>query len=305
MVQTVHHKMSHRIAVGSAVLCTLALATLVAVGYNSNRRSELEFANQHEYLDGFVWSAPYPGAGPETPTWSKTPGSVGQGATSVLDEAHREHNVLGNDYKYPDYARSSGRARQTKLWDNLQRLWVGSPGKFLPPDGDYPGGATGIPEDGYLAYETGWGNDGPFHGELAPMQEAGIAQKARYPQQLRTKRSPQLSIVDPDSLPQPFNDFELGNNQAKMGTSYNADMWENPHKQPLDDFNMGVFSCTMGSDCHDRTHQGGLHGSGDQMFDNYPMGSIDRNSPKSSHAEYKHKSHKMPKLAFPPRSYKH
>ena len=56
-----------------------------------------------------------------------------------------------------------------------QKKWVGSPPKYLPPDGDYPGGSTGVPLDGYLAYETGWGNDGPFHGELAPLQEAGIA----------------------------------------------------------------------------------------------------------------------------------
>ena len=52
----------------------------------------------------------------------------------------------------------------------FQQKWVGSPEKFLPPDGDYPGGSTGIPLDGYLAYEKGWANDGPFHGELAPMQ---------------------------------------------------------------------------------------------------------------------------------------
>jgi len=66
-----------------------------------------------------------------------------------------------------------------------QKKWVGSPQKFLPPDGDYPGGSTGVPMDGYLAYETGWANDGPFHGELAPIQEAGIADKAQRPQSLR------------------------------------------------------------------------------------------------------------------------
>ena len=66
----------------------------------------------------------------------------------------------------------------------FQQKWVGSPEKFLPPDGDYPGGSTGIPLDGYLAYEKGWANDGPFHGELAPMQEAGIADKG-MPQALR------------------------------------------------------------------------------------------------------------------------
>jgi hypothetical protein len=67
----------------------------------------------------------------------------------------------------------------------FQQKWVGSPQKFLPPDGDYPGGSTGIPMDGYLAYETGWANDGPFHGELAPIQEAGIADKVQRPQSLR------------------------------------------------------------------------------------------------------------------------
>jgi hypothetical protein len=41
---------------------------------------------------------------------------------------------------------------------------------YTRTDGDYPGGSTGIPLDGYLAYETGWANDGPFHGELAPIQ---------------------------------------------------------------------------------------------------------------------------------------
>ena len=62
------------------------------------------------------------------------------------------------------YARPAGKILR------FQQKWVGSPEKFLPPDGDYPGGSTGIPLDGYLAYEKGWANDGPFHGELAPMQ---------------------------------------------------------------------------------------------------------------------------------------
>jgi len=72
----------------------------------------------------------------------------------------------------------------------LQKKWVGSPQKFLPPDGDYPGGSTGIPLDGYLAYETGWANDGPFHGELAPIQEAGISDKAQRPQSLHAMPQP-------------------------------------------------------------------------------------------------------------------
>uniref|UniRef100_A0A7S0DUZ3 Uncharacterized protein n=1 Tax=Hanusia phi TaxID=3032 RepID=A0A7S0DUZ3_9CRYP len=55
-----------------------------------------------------------------------------------------------------------------------QGLWVGSPPPYLPPDGDYPGGSTGIPMDGYLAFETGYAEE-PYHGIYAPMQEAGIS----------------------------------------------------------------------------------------------------------------------------------
>ena len=90
------------------------------------------------------------------------------------------------------HARPAGLAR-------FQQKWVGSPQKFLPPDGDYPGGSTGIPLDGYLAYETGWANDGPFHGELAPMQEAGIADKAR-PQALRAGSLPP-QMMQPHARP--------------------------------------------------------------------------------------------------------
>jgi hypothetical protein len=72
------------------------------------------------------------------------------------------------------HARPAGLAR-------FQQKWVGSPQKFLPPDGDYPGGSTGIPLDGYLAYETGWANDGPFHGELAPMQVIALPVLASCP----------------------------------------------------------------------------------------------------------------------------
>jgi hypothetical protein len=35
-----------------------------------------------------------------------------------------------------------------------QIMWVGAGPAFLPPDGDYPGGSTGIDADGYLAFET-------------------------------------------------------------------------------------------------------------------------------------------------------
>jgi hypothetical protein len=48
-----------------------------------------------------------------------------------------------------------------------------APAPFLPPDGDYPGGSTGIPADGYIGFETGHGSQ-PYHGTDAPMQEAGI-----------------------------------------------------------------------------------------------------------------------------------
>ena len=58
-----------------------------------------------------------------------------------------------------------------------QGLYVGAGPAFLPPDGDYPGGSTGIPMDGYLAFETGYGAQ-PYHGTLSPMQEAGIADRA-------------------------------------------------------------------------------------------------------------------------------
>jgi hypothetical protein len=151
----------------------------------ANARTELD------WLEGYQWEPPYPGAGPETPAWEVTPASVGQLAENAFDPSHSESNVLGNDYVFPDYARKPRtsalaqlpmRAAMPQLQQRSLRgarvvntprgpmLWVGSPQKFLPPDGDYPGGSTGIPLDGYLAYETGWANDGPFHGELAPMQ---------------------------------------------------------------------------------------------------------------------------------------
>ena len=98
----------------------------------------------------------------------------------------------------------------------------------------------------YLAYETGWANDGPFHGELAPMQEAGIANRAR---------PIFLSIMDPGSLPDPFDDWDLGNQAANLDQSYRSDVWENKW-QPLDQANMGKITCTMGKDCHDGTYQG-------------------------------------------------
>jgi len=56
-------------------------------------------------------------------------------------------------------------------------------------------GSTGIPEDGYIAYETGYMNDGPFHGELAPMQEAGIASKARRPAALSSSGGSRLASL--------------------------------------------------------------------------------------------------------------
>jgi len=79
-----------------------------------------------------------------------------------------------------------------------QQKWVGSPPAMLPPDGDYPGGSTGIQQDGYIAYETGWANDGPFHGEQAPLQEAGIA-KSPVAQNLR--QAPVPHHAQPQQLP--------------------------------------------------------------------------------------------------------
>merc|ERR1719453_1188152 len=155
----------------------------------------------------------------------------------------------------------------------MQQKWVGSPQKFLPPDGDYPGGSTGIPLDGYLAYETGWANDGPFHGELAPMQEAGIA-KALKPQM--------LSIMDKGMEPAPFDDWDLGNMAADLDQTYKTNGGIFFTKQaPIDDVNLGKITCIMGQDCHDNTHQGGVHDNARQFYDQYHYGSIDPNSPKS------------------------
>jgi hypothetical protein len=67
-----------------------------------------------------------------------------------------------------------------------QGLYVGGGVAFLPPDGDYPGGSTGIPMDGYLAFDTGHGQQ-PYHGTLSPMQEAGIADRAPTTSLLRQR----------------------------------------------------------------------------------------------------------------------
>jgi hypothetical protein len=83
-----------------------------------------------------------------------------------------------------------------------------------------------------------------------------------------------------------FNDWELGNSRADLSPPYDKEKWHNLERQPVDDFLMGKWSCTNGADCHDRTHQAGLIDGGNQYYDNYPMGSIDRNSPQSIHAEY-------------------
>eukprot|EP00292_Cryptomonas_paramecium_P021073 CAMPEP_0113696282 /NCGR_PEP_ID=MMETSP0038_2-20120614/21390_1 /TAXON_ID=2898 /ORGANISM="Cryptomonas paramecium" /LENGTH=170 /DNA_ID=CAMNT_0000618961 /DNA_START=321 /DNA_END=831 /DNA_ORIENTATION=+ /assembly_acc=CAM_ASM_000170 len=55
-----------------------------------------------------------------------------------------------------------------------QRLWVGAGPPMNPPDGDYPGGSTGIPLDGYIGFDTGYASDGPYHGMQAPLYEAGL-----------------------------------------------------------------------------------------------------------------------------------
>ena len=65
----------------------------------ANARTELD------WLEGYQWEPPYPGAGLETPAWEVTPASVGQLAENAFDPSHSESNVLGNDYVFPDYAR--------------------------------------------------------------------------------------------------------------------------------------------------------------------------------------------------------
>ena len=221
-----------------------------------------------DYLDGFKWAPPYPGAGPPTPSWVKTPASVGQDAENANDPDKRESNVLAGKYEFPDYARGRNVASTQKLLPafeleslgsqrqrSIPQLWVGSPGKYLPPDGDYPGGSTGIPEDGYIAYETGYANDGPFHGELAPMQEAGIASAVRTRAIGLLPRGRMLSILDPGSQPAPFNDWDIGNFGAPLDSTYRPEIWDNPDKQPIDWINAGKLTCVMGGDCHDNTHQ--------------------------------------------------
>ena len=75
----------------AAVLGSTAAALLVAVALvaSGSSRTELEFANANDYLDGYVWEAPYEGAGPETPVWAKTPTSVGQGGETVNNPEHQ------------------------------------------------------------------------------------------------------------------------------------------------------------------------------------------------------------------------
>merc|ERR1719352_1751114 len=84
-----------------ALGASLVLAALVAlVNFSAQtQRTELD------WLEGYEWEPPYPGAGPVTPEWEVTPASVGQTALTAFDPSHAESNVLGNDYKYPDYAR--------------------------------------------------------------------------------------------------------------------------------------------------------------------------------------------------------
>ena len=77
--------------------------------------------------------------------------------------------------RYPSYP---FRLARVGTWRSprQQGLWVGAPPALLPPDGDYPGGASGIPMDGYIAFDTGHASE-PYHGTAAPMQEAGIADR--------------------------------------------------------------------------------------------------------------------------------
>lgn len=64
-----------------------------------------------------------------------------------------------------------------------QGLWVGAPPPMNPPNGDYPGGSSGIPLDGYIGFDTGYMEDGPYHGMYEPLLDAGLyAGRARRPQ---------------------------------------------------------------------------------------------------------------------------
>ena len=77
--------------------------------------------------------------------------------------------------RYPSYP---FRLARVGTWRSprQQGLWVGAPPALLPPNGDYPGGASGIPMDGYIAFDTGYASE-PYHGTVAPVQEAGIADR--------------------------------------------------------------------------------------------------------------------------------
>lgn len=60
----------------------------------------------------------------------------------------------------------------------------------------------------------------------------------------------QLSIIDPghssfNAFHGDFNDWELGNSGAQYGV-YDANKWLDITRQPLDDFNRGKWSCTIG-----------------------------------------------------------
>jgi hypothetical protein len=74
-----------------AVLASTAAIAMVAVALvvSGSSRTALEFANANEYLDGYVWEAPYDGAGPPTPVWDRTPTSVGQGGETVNNPEHQ------------------------------------------------------------------------------------------------------------------------------------------------------------------------------------------------------------------------
>jgi len=81
-----------------------------------------------------------------------------------------------------------------------QIMWVGAGPAFLPPDGDYPGGSTGIDADGYLAFETGHGTQ-PYHGMYAPMQDAGIANRAPSTSLRQIRRGRARVLNKPLGLP--------------------------------------------------------------------------------------------------------
>ena len=147
--------------------------------------------------------------GPATP-WPLGGKSVG---TSNLRQMHASSSAANqrrrssgiNRAVMPPYSGAQTKGASGNRGNaRFQQKWVGQPPKLFPTDGDYPGGSTGLPEDGYVAFETGYGNDGPYHGLILPMQETGMmsepdavkSEKAETPQSLRQEMQGPPSSTD-------------------------------------------------------------------------------------------------------------